>query len=205
MWQLKHKEGWGLKNWCFQTVVLEKTFRIPWTARRSNQSIPKKINPDYLLEGLKLKIQYFGHLMQTKNHFIGKYSNAGKDWSQEEKGPTEDEMVGWHHWVNEHEFEQALGEVIQGSLARWSPWGCRVAHDWVTEQQQLMCPQNLVFYTISYDLVNYVPMFEVLLHDRWWHQTDPLAWLSCILDICFYFTFHWIGLAWGGIGSYLLK
>ena len=73
--------------------------RVPWTARRSNQSILKKINPKYLLEGLmlklKLKLQYFGHLMQRTDSFED--SDAGKDRRQEEKGTTEDEMVRWHH------------------------------------------------------------------------------------------------------------
>ena len=59
-WESDHKEGWVLKNWCFQTVVL----RVPWTVRKSNQSILKKINCDYSLEGWVLKLQYFGHLMQ---------------------------------------------------------------------------------------------------------------------------------------------
>ena len=77
---------------------------------RSNQSILKEISPKYSLEGLmlKLKLQYFGHLMQ-KNWLIGKDPDAGKDWRWEEKGTTEDEMVGWHHRLNGHEFEQALG------------------------------------------------------------------------------------------------
>ena len=66
MWELNYKVSWALKNWCFWTVVLEKTLRVPWTARRSNQSILKEINPEYSLEGLmlKLKLQYSGHLMQ---------------------------------------------------------------------------------------------------------------------------------------------
>ena len=65
MWELDHKESWALKNWCFWTVVLEKTLEHPWTARRSNQSILKEISPEYSLERLivKLKLQYFGHLM----------------------------------------------------------------------------------------------------------------------------------------------
>ena len=69
IWELDHKEGWVLKNWCFWTVVLDKTFRVPWTARRSNQSILKEIDPEYSLEGLmlKLKLQYFGHLMWRVN------------------------------------------------------------------------------------------------------------------------------------------
>ena len=69
MWELDHKESWAPKNWCFWTVVLEKTLRVPWTARRSNQSILKEISPEYLLEGLMLKLQYFGHLMWRTNSF----------------------------------------------------------------------------------------------------------------------------------------
>ena len=67
MWELDHKDGWVPKNWCFQTVVLEK--RVPWTAQRSNQSILKEINPDYSLEGLMLKLQYSGHLMEEPTHW----------------------------------------------------------------------------------------------------------------------------------------
>ena len=70
MWELDYKESWALKNWCFWTVVLEKTLlRVPWTARRSNQSILKKISPEYSLEGLilKPKLQYFGHLIRRAN------------------------------------------------------------------------------------------------------------------------------------------
>ena len=77
--------------------------RVPWTARRSNQFILKEISPEYSLEGqiLKLKLQYFDHLMQRTR----KDPDAGKDRRQEEKGMTEDEMVGWHHRLNGHEFE----------------------------------------------------------------------------------------------------
>ena len=66
MWELDCEESWAPKNWCFWTVVLEKTLRVPWTARRSNQSILEEISPAYSLEGLmlKLKLQYFGHLMR---------------------------------------------------------------------------------------------------------------------------------------------
>ena len=84
MWELDHKESWAPKNWNFWTVVLERLLRVPWTARRSNQSILKEINPEYSLEGLmlKLKLQYFGHLMQRTDSFektlrLGK-SEGGK-------------------------------------------------------------------------------------------------------------------------------
>ena len=72
MWEVDYKENWVLKNWCFWTVVLEKTLESPWTARRSNQSILKEINPEYSLEGLmlKLKLQYFGHLMWRADSFV---------------------------------------------------------------------------------------------------------------------------------------
>ena len=72
--------------------------RVPWTAKRSNQSILKEISPGVSLEGmmLKLKLQYFGHLMRRVDS-LEKYSDAGRDWGQEEEGTTEDEMAGWHH------------------------------------------------------------------------------------------------------------
>ena len=80
MWELDHKEGWAPKNWWFWTVIWRRLLRVPWTARRSNQSILKKISPEYSLEGLvlKLKLQYFGCLMQSR--LIGKDPDAGKDW-----------------------------------------------------------------------------------------------------------------------------
>ena len=84
--------------------VREDSLRVPWTARRSNQSILKEINPEYLLEGLmlKLKLQYFGHLMQRTDS--GKDPDTRQDGGQEEKGTTEDDMVGWHHRLNGDEF-----------------------------------------------------------------------------------------------------
>ena len=85
--------------------MLAKLLRVPWTARRSNQSILKEISSGCSLEGLmlKLKLQYFGHLMQSG--FIGKDPDAGRDWGQEEKGITEDEMARCPHQLDGHEFE----------------------------------------------------------------------------------------------------
>ena len=79
--------------------------RVPWTARRSNQSILKEISHGCFLEGLtlKLKLQYFGHLMRRVDS-LEVDSDAGRDWGQEEKGTTEDEMAGWHHQLDGHEF-----------------------------------------------------------------------------------------------------
>ena len=80
--------------------------RVPWTARRSNLSILKEISPGCSLERLmlKLKLQYFGHLMQRVDS-LAKDPDAGRDWGQEEKGMTEEEMAGWHHRLDGHEFE----------------------------------------------------------------------------------------------------
>ena len=98
--------------------------RVPWTARRSSQSSLKEINPEYLLEGLMLKLQYFGHLMQRADS-LERTLMLGKG-RQGEKGTAEDEMVGWHHQLNAHEFEQAPGDSEgQGSLVCHSPWGCK--------------------------------------------------------------------------------
>ena len=100
-----------------------RLLRVPWPSRRSNQSVLKEISPEYSLEALMLKLrrQYFGHLMQTDSL---EKTDAGKDWRQKEKGTTEDQIVGWHHQLDGHEFEQASGVGDgQGSLACCSPWG----------------------------------------------------------------------------------
>ena len=103
MWELNYKESWMLKNWCFWTWCWRRLLRVSWTARRSNQSILKEISPGCSLEGLmlKLKLQYFGDLMWRTDSFED--PEAGKD-GRREKGTTEDEMVGWHHWLDGHEF-----------------------------------------------------------------------------------------------------
>ena len=103
-------------------MVLEKTPESPLD--RSSQSILKEINSEYSLEGLmlKLKLQYFGHLMWRVNSL--EKTDTGKDWGQEEKGVTEDEMVGWHHWLNGCEFELTLGvSEEQERLVCCSLWG----------------------------------------------------------------------------------
>ena len=132
-WTRKKAERWTtdvFKLWCWRRLL-----KVPWTGRRSNQSILKEIHPEYSLEGLmlKLKLCYFGHLMGTVNS-LEENSNAGKDWRQEEKGTTEDKTVGCHHWHNGHEFEQTgIESEGQGNLARCNPSDCTVEHNWGTE------------------------------------------------------------------------
>ena len=130
MWELDSKDSWALKNWCFWTVVLEKTLESLLDWRRSNQSILKEISPEYSLEGLmlKLKLQHFWP-PDEKKWLIWKYPDAGKDWRQEEKGMTEDEMVGWHHWLDGHGFGWTPGAGGgQGGLASQ-----RLGRDWAAE------------------------------------------------------------------------
>ena len=99
-------ESWTVKKAeCRRTDAFElwywrRLLRVPWTARRSNQSILKEISPGISLEGmmLKLKLQYFGHLMRRVDSL--EKTDAGRDWGQEKKGTTEDEMAGWHHRLN---------------------------------------------------------------------------------------------------------
>ena len=104
--------------WCWRRLL-----RVHWTAERANQSILKEISPEYSLGGPmpKLKLQYFGHLMQRADSL--KDSDSGKEWMQGEKGMTEDEIVGWYHQLNVHEFEE-LQEIIKDRMC-WSPWGCK--------------------------------------------------------------------------------
>ena len=103
-WIKKKAEHWSLdafELWCWGRLL-----RVVWTAKRANQSILKEISPEYALEGLilKMKLQYFGHLMQRTDSFE-KNPDAGKDWRLEEKGTTEEKMVGWYYWLSGHEFE----------------------------------------------------------------------------------------------------
>ena len=134
-WTIKKAERWRIDT--FELWRWRRLLRVPWTARRSNQSILKVIHSEYWLEGLvlKLKLQYFGHLMWRATR---KDPDTGKDGRQEEKEMTEDEMVGWHHWLRGCGFEQALGDSEgQGSLAHCSPWGHRVGHHFLFSGEQL--------------------------------------------------------------------
>ena len=127
MWELDHKEGWVPKNWCFQIVSWRRLLRVSWKAMRWNHPILKKINPEYSLEGLMLKLKLQILWSPNANWWLtGKDLDARKDWGQEEKGATEDDIVGWHHWLNGHEFEQTQGDREgQGGLVCCSPWACK--------------------------------------------------------------------------------
>ena len=106
MWELDYKESRALKNWCFSTVVLEKTLDSPLDSKEIQPVHPKGNQPWIFIERIDFEAETPKLCpSDVKNWLIGKDPDAGKDWRQEEKGMTEDEMVGWHHWLNGHEFE----------------------------------------------------------------------------------------------------
>ena len=117
---------------CLKQSHLSRLLRVPWTAKRSNQSILTEINSEYSLEGLMLKLQYFGHL-KWRVDSLEKTLMLGKTEGGRRRGQQRSD-VGCHHQLNGHEFEQTPGDTErQRSLACCSPWGCRVRHDWATE------------------------------------------------------------------------
>ena len=123
-YELGHKESWEMKNWCFWTVVLEKTLESPLDSKEIQPVNPKGNQPWIFIERTDAEVETpILWPPDAKNWLIGKDPDAGKDWRQEEKGMTEDVMVGWHHQLNGYEFEQALqiGDG-QGRLACCSPW-----------------------------------------------------------------------------------
>ena len=124
MWELDCEESWVPKNWCFWTVVLEKTLESPLDCKEI-QPVHSK-DQSWVFFGrndakAETPILWPPHM---KSWLTGKDSDAGKDWGQEEKGTTEDEMAGWHHWLDGHESEWTPGDGDgQGGLACWDSWG----------------------------------------------------------------------------------
>ena len=132
VWELDRKERWALKNWCFQTVVLEKLLRVPWTARRSNQSILKEISPEYSLEGLmlKVKLQYFGHLMWRIDSFV-KTLMVGKMEGGRRRGWQR--MIWLEGIINLMDMSLSSLQWAWRPGVPWSMGSQRVGHHWVTE------------------------------------------------------------------------
>ena len=125
MWVLDYKESWVLKNWCFWTVVLEKTLESPLDSKEIKPVNPKG-NQSWIYIG-RTDAEAEAPIIwpsDANGRLIGKDSDAGKDWRQEEKGTTEDEMAGWHHRLEWHEFGLTLGvDDGQGGLACCDSWG----------------------------------------------------------------------------------
>ena len=125
MWELDCKESWVPKNWCFWTVVLEKTLESPLDCRKIKPVSPEENQSWIGRIDAEAEAPIFWP-PDVKNWFVGKDPSAGKDLKQEEKGMTKDKIVEWHHRLNGHKFEQALGvDDGQGSLACCCSWGRR--------------------------------------------------------------------------------
>ena len=171
MWELEHKESCMWKNWCFQTVVLKKTLETSLDCKEIKSFNPKG-NQSWIFIG-RPDAEAETPILWTpdmNNWLIEKDPDTGKDWRQEEKGATEDEMVGWYHWLNRHEFEQTLrdGEG-QGSLACCSSWGRKESrHDWATQQQQ----------TLDFVTLTWVLHRKTKDHKRLLSNYMPIKWAT---------------------------
>ena len=175
------------KNWCFWTVVLEKTLESSLNCKEIQPVHPKGNQSWIFIGGIYAEAETsILWPPNAKNWLIWKDPDAEKDWQQEEKGTTEDEIAGWHHQLNRHEFESTPGvDDGQGGLVCCSSWGHRVGHDWVTELNWTDGPNipslcNIVLYSIrlyfhhqSHPLLGVVFALAPSLHFFWsYFSTD---------------------------------
>ena len=165
MWKLDHKESWALKNWCFQTVVLEKTLESPFDCKEI-RPVSIKRNKPWIFIG-RTDAETGTPILwppDAKSRLIGKDPDAGKDWRQEEKGDTEDEMVGRHHQLNGHELEQTPGySEGQGSLACCRPWDHKESDttEWLNWTEPKVCFLQLwVYFYFSYKFISNIHVFK---------------------------------------------
>ena len=136
IWELDHEEGWVLKNKYFRIVVLEKALESPLDSKEIKPVNPKGNQPRTPIARTEAEAPILWP-PDAKSWLTGKDPDAGKDWGQEEKRMTENEIVGWHHRLNGHEFEQTLGDSEgQGSLICCNPWGWKKLDMIATKQQQ---------------------------------------------------------------------
>ena len=152
-WELNHKEDWAPRNWCFQTVVLEKTLESPLDSKEIKPVNPKGNKP-WIFIGRTDACAEAPILWppDEKSWLIIKDPDAGKDWGQEDKEVAEDEMVGWYHQLNGHEFEQTPGDSEgQRSLACCGSWSCKVRQDLGTEWQQWYVYLFVYVYVCAYE------------------------------------------------------
>ena len=168
MWELDHKESWELKNWCFWTVVLEKTLESPLYCKEIQPVHPKGNQPWMFIGRTEAETALLWP-PDVKNWLIKKDPDAGKDWRWEKKGTTEDEMVGWHHRLDGHEFEQALGVGDrQGSLVCCSTWGHKESDtterlNWLTVRVVYMLKDEAEFLLTPGHIISWSKKLKFLL------------------------------------------
>ena len=145
MWELDCEESWTPKNWCFWTVVLEKTLESRLDCKEMHPVHPKGDQSWVFIGRTDAKAETpVLWPLHSKSWLIGKASDSGRDWGQEEKGMTEDEMAGWHHWLDgcELEWTPGVGDG-QGGLACCDSWGAKVRNDWETELNWILPQERL--------------------------------------------------------------
>ena len=164
MWKLDCEESWAPKNWCFWTVVLEKTLESPLDCKQI-QPVHFKGDQSWVFFGrtdakAETPILWPPH---ARSLLVGKDSDAGRDWGQEEKGMTEDEMAGWHHWLDGHEFEWTLELVTDREAWHAAIHGVTKSQTWLSDWTELMLtmafmvslPQTVQYYmncTFQHDM-----------------------------------------------------
>ena len=179
MWELDCEEGWVPKNWCFWTVVLEKTLESPLGCKEFQPVHPKGDQSWVFIGRTEAKAETLV-LWQphAKSWFNGKDPDAGRDWGQEEKGTTEDEMAGWHHRLDGHEFGWTPGVVMDKESWRAAIHGvARVGHDWATEvnwtESQLQAIKLQTHGILPWwGIYGTSPLYEIIFS---WHQRKYLA------------------------------
>ena len=149
MWELNCEEGWAPKNWCFWTGVLEKTLESPLDCKEI-QPVHPKGDQSWIFIG-RTDVEAETPILwppDVKSWLIWKDPDAGKDWGQEEKGTTEDEMAGWHHWLDGHEFgwTPEVGDS-QGGLVRCNSWGHRESDttEWLNRTEVFLSIHQIFF------------------------------------------------------------
>ena len=177
MWELDYKESWAPKNWCFWTVVLEKTPESPLDSKEIQPVHPKGNQSWIFIGGTDAEAEtLILWPPDVKNWIIGKDPDAGKDWRQEEKGMTEDEMLEWHHRLDGWEFEQVLGVGDgQGSLGCCSPWGRK-------KSDTIEWP-NWTHYHYHFSFICINQMYKKLISV--WLVLRCVAWqIHCLVCVC---------------------
>ena len=169
MWGLDCEEGWAPKNWCFWTRVLEKTLESPLDCKEI-QPVHSEVDQPWDFIGrneakAETPVLWPPHV---KSWLTGNDSDAGREWGQE-KGTTEDEMAGWHHWLDGREsgWTPGVGDG-QGGLVCCDSWGCRVGHDWATELnwmfiESVMLSNHVILCHLELAVQNWVFIFKTAL------------------------------------------
>ena len=167
MWELDHKKSWAPKNWCFWTVVLEKTLESPLDYTEIKSVSPKE-NQSWIFIG-RTNAETEAPILwppDVKNWLIRKDPDAGKDWRQEEKGTTEDEMVGWHHWFDGHEFKQTPESKVMDKKA-WCAavlWSQIIRYGWVTKKTELMKIIQIFIQKFTHTQITLVTEVSLKIH-----------------------------------------